>query len=200
MIRASEDEGVRRFIYVSFAAVDQGFASPLERAKMANEKRLSASSMDTTIVRPDAFQEIHLTPTGRFDLAKGKVSVFGKGDTARRWVSTDDAAALIAAVATEDNAPALIEFGGPEAISRNELAAVAERLTGRAMKLQKMPRPIVRVALRLLDRPKPALASLFALGLHLDLVAARWDDAPLRERGIQPRSATTFLKEQAAAL
>ena len=42
-----------------------------------------------------------------------------------RWVSTDDAAALVAAVAVEPDPPAMVEFGGPEAISRNEAIAIA---------------------------------------------------------------------------
>jgi hypothetical protein len=53
----------------------------MERAKLAVERRLGRSSMRTVIVRSDAFQEIHLAPIGRFDIAAGKVSVIGKGDT-----------------------------------------------------------------------------------------------------------------------
>jgi len=32
-----------------------------------------------------------------------------------------------------------------------------------------------------------------------DLLEVTWDDAPLRERGITPRSATDWIKEQAGA-
>ncbi len=54
------------------------------------------------------------------------------------WVSADDVAALITDVAVQPNAPSLIEFGGPEAISRNQAILVAEELTGRKMKRQSM--------------------------------------------------------------
>ncbi len=156
--------------------------------------------MRATILRPDAFQEIHLAPVGRFDLQKGKVAVFGKGDTRRRWVSTDDVAALIAVVAVQPSAPSLIEFGGLEAISRNQAILVTEQLTGRRMKRQSMPRAAARLRIRVLDRPNPALASVFGTGLLLDQAEAHWDDAPLRERGIEPQSATEFLRQQARSL
>ena len=51
------------------------------------EARLAQSSMQVCIVRPDAFQDIHLAPVGRFDVATGKVAIFGRGDTPRRWVA-----------------------------------------------------------------------------------------------------------------
>ena len=61
--------------------------------------------MRTVIVRPDGFQEIQLTAIGRFDLEHAKVAVIGRGDTKRRLVSTDDVAALVAAVALEPDLP-----------------------------------------------------------------------------------------------
>ena len=36
-----------------------------------------------------------------------------------------------------------------------------------------------------------ALATVFGAGVHQDTVEATWDDAPLRQRGITPRSAST---------
>jgi uncharacterized protein YbjT (DUF2867 family) len=192
--------GVQRFVYVSFAGADAALGSPLERAKLATEQRLNASSMRVTILRPDAFQEIHLAPIGRFDMAKGKVAVFGKGDTPHRWVSTADVAALVAAEAIEPSGATVIEFGGPEALSRNQAIHIAEQLTGRTIRRQRMPRFAAKLGMRLLDRRNDALASVFGAGLAQDLVPANWDDSPLRQHGIRPRSATEFLQGQARTL
>jgi uncharacterized protein YbjT (DUF2867 family) len=197
LAEAAEQAGVTRFVFVSYAGAPAGWGSPLELAKIAMEQRLAASPMRATVVRPDAFQEIHLAPLGRFDIAKGKVAVFGKGDSKRRWVSTEDVAALIAAVAVEPDPPDVIEFGGPEKISRNEAIAAAERITGRKMKRQRMPRPVARLGLRILARPKPALASVFGAGLLQDTLEATWDDQPLQDRGIAPTSASEYLRRQA---
>jgi uncharacterized protein YbjT (DUF2867 family) len=200
LVDAAEAAGAQRFVFVSYAGIESPLGSPLERAKLATEQRLARSPMRTVIVRPDAFQEIHLGPMGRFDVRQGKVAVIGRGDTKRRWVSTEDVAMLIAAVTVEPEPPGIVEFGGPEAMTRNEAIAVAGRTTGRTMKTQHMPRPVARVGMRLLTRRNDALASVFGAGLAQDLVEATWDDRPLRDRGISPRSATDFIQGQARPL
>lgn len=200
LVDAAELADVRRFVYLSYASVDAAVGHPLERAKLATEQRLGRSPMRVVVLRPDAFQEVHLAPLGRFDLAAGKVAVVGKGDTQRRWVSTDDVAALVAAVAVEPDPPALIEFGGPEAISRNEAIRFAEGLINRRMKVQRMPRAVARLGIRLLSKRNDALASVFGGGLLLDLCEADWDDKPLSDRGIKAKSASDFLREQARQL
>lgn len=200
LVDAAEDAGVRRFVYVSYAGVDVATGTPLERAKLATEQRLSRSAMRTVIVRPDAFHEVHLAPLGRFDMGAGKVAVIGKGDTKQRWVGTDDVAALVAAVAVEPDPPAMIVFGGPEAISRNEAIAIAEEATHRRMKVQRMPRSVARLAIRLLDKRNDALASVVGVSLLQDLREAQWDDEPLRQRGIKPTSPGDYLREQARLL
>jgi uncharacterized protein YbjT (DUF2867 family) len=199
LVGACEKAGVQRFVYLSIAGLEDALDCPLVRAKRAVERRLTDSPMRTVIVRPDAFQDVHLAPLGRFDLRAGKVAVFGRGDCRHRWVSVEDVAQLVVAVALETHPPGMIEFGGPESLSRNETVALAERLTGRSFTKQRMPRAVARIGMRLLDRPNDALASIFGLGLHQDLVEADWDDAPLRSRGISPRSTTAWLEEQARA-
>jgi uncharacterized protein YbjT (DUF2867 family) len=199
LVEAAESAGVERFVYVSYAGADSALGTPLERAKIAVENRLAGSRMRRVVVRPDAFQEIHLAPIGRFDIGSGKVAVFGKGDTKRRWVATEDVAALVAAVAVEADPPDIVTFGGPEAISRNEAVAIAERVTGKRIKVQRMPRAAAKLGMRLLDRTSPAMATVFGTGLMQDLIDVTWDDAPLRERGITPRSASDWIDQQAAA-
>lgn len=199
LVEAAEAAEVGRFVYVSYAGADSALGTPLERAKVATESRLARSPMRTVVVRPDAFQEIHLAPIGRFDIHAGKAMVFGKGGTKRRWVATEDVAALVAAVAVEADPPAVVTFGGPEAISRNEAIAIAEQASGKKIKVQRMPRAVARVGMRLLDRPSPAMAAIFGTGLMQDLLAVTWDDEPLRARGITPRSASDWIKEQAHA-
>jgi uncharacterized protein YbjT (DUF2867 family) len=200
LVDAAEMAGVHRFVYLSFTGVDASIGTTLEHAKLAVEKRLGTSSLQSVIVRADAFQEVHLGPVARFDMAGGKAAIIGKGNTRRRWVATEDVAALLCAVALEPAPPALIEFGGPEPLTKNEAVAIARDLTHRRMKVQRMPRPVARLLVRLLKRRNDALASAFGAGLHQDLYEAAWDDKPLRQRGIEPKKATDFLREQANQL
>jgi uncharacterized protein YbjT (DUF2867 family) len=200
LVDAAEAAGVQRFVYLSFTGVGEPVGTLLEHAKLAVEKRLNSSAMQTVIVRADAFQEVHLAPMGRFDMGSGKAAIIGKGNTKRRWVATEDVAALLCAVALEPAPAALIEFGGPEPLTKNQAVAIAQDLTHRKMKVQRMPRPVARLLVLLLRRRNDALASAFGAGLHQDLNEASWDDQPLRQRGITPKSATDFLREQASQL
>lgn len=197
LVDAAEAAGVKRFVYVSFAGVDAGVGTPLEHAKLAIEKRLAHSAVHRVIVRPDAFQEVQFAPMARFDLVAGKAAVIGKGDTKRRWVATDDVAALVSAVTLESDPPRLVEFGGPEALTKNDAVAIASELTHRRMKVRHVPRPVARLAVRLLYRRNDALASALGAGLNGDLVEATWDDDPLRQRGITPTGLSDFLRAQA---
>jgi uncharacterized protein YbjT (DUF2867 family) len=199
LVAVAEGAGVSRFVYVSYAGVERGLGMPLEHAKLATERRLTASPMRAVLVRPDSFQEIHLGPLGRFDVAAGKVAVFGTGDVPVRWVATEDVASLVAAVAVEVDPPEVVELGGPEPLSRNDAIALAEQATGRSFKVQRAPLLVAKVGMRLLARRNDALASVFGTGV-LQSVAPTWDDEPLRSRGIDPRPASEWIRQQAAAV
>jgi uncharacterized protein YbjT (DUF2867 family) len=202
LIDAAEASKVQRFVYLSYAGIEDSPPMPMARAKAAIERRLATSPMRRVVLRPDAFQEVQLAPVARFDLEAGKVATFGKGDTKHRWVAIADVAALVAAVATETDPPELIVFGGPEVISRNECVAVAERATGKSIKVQRAPLPMARLVMKLLQLSGrgDAMASIVGLGVLMDESEITWDDAPLRERGIAPRSVTDWINQQAAAL
>ena len=197
LVTAAEAARVERFVYVSFPGAGESGGTALERAKTATEARLRRSSLRAVIIRSDAFQEVHLTPMARFDIAKGKVAIIGKGDSKRRWIATEDVAALVAAVAVEPDPPELITVGGPEALTKNEAVSLVERETGRQMKVQHMPRPVARLATRLLNSRNDALSSVFGAGLDQDVRPAVWDDQALVSRGITPTRVSDFLREQA---
>jgi uncharacterized protein YbjT (DUF2867 family) len=196
LIAAAETAGVERFVYVSYLGVDAGLGFPLERAKAANEDRLRRARLREVIVRPDAFQDVHLAPLGRFDVVGGKVEILGRGNSRRRWVACDDVAALVAALAVEDDPPRLVEVGGPDALSKNEAADLAQAIGGGSIKRRHMPRVAARLGSRLLARKKPELATVFGLGVLMDLHETHADDVALRDRGIEPRPVAAHFGRQ----
>lgn len=201
LVRKAEEAGVRRFVFVSAAGLDQGMGrhAPLMSAKLATERLLRQSPMETVRVRPDMFQEVWLAPPSGIDPAKGKALVYGKGETPQRYVASDDVAALVAHLAVAEQVPSLVEFGGPEALTRNEVVGAFARAAGRSLRARHVPRSVLALASRLLARPKPALASLMGMALHFDTHPSTWDDQPLREAGIDPRPATAYIQAMAAA-
>lgn len=200
LVEAAEGARVQRFVYMSFPMGGVTMGTPLEHAKRAVERRLADSPMRTVVVRADGFQEVQLSPAARFDLAAGRASVIGRGNTRRRLVAAGDVAALLAAMALETAPPAVIEVGGPEALTRNETIRIAGDMGGRRLKVRRMPRLAARWMVRLLRRRNDALASALGAALLADLQEATWDDKPLRERGIVPRPVSAFLEEQVRSL
>ena len=63
LVEAAERAGVQQFVFVSYAGLSDQAARcvPLAAAKRAVERRLLASPMQHTIVRPDCFQELWLS-------------------------------------------------------------------------------------------------------------------------------------------
>ena len=196
LIRAAHAAGVSRFVFVSLAGMGPELAGmgPLPRAKWAAEQALGATGMQRVIVRPDMFQEVWLAPMTGIDAAAGKALIYGRGETPQRYVAIDDVADLVAHLAVVDCPPDIVEFGGPEALSRMDVVALFERAMGAPLKVRHVPRAALSAGHRVLARPKPEIASLMGMALYADTHPATWDDAPLRDVGIAPRPATEYIR------
>ncbi|HYN57367.1 MAG TPA: NAD(P)H-binding protein [Motilibacterales bacterium] len=202
LIRAAQAAGVTRFVFLSVAGMGPELAGmgPLPGAKWAAEQALAGTAMQRVIIRPDMFQELWLAPMTGIDAAAGRALIYGRGDTRQRYVAIDDVANLVAHLALADDPPGVVEFGGPEALTRMEVVARFEQATGVPMKVRHVPRVALSVGRRVMSRPKPEIASLMGMSLYSDTHPATWDDAPLRAAGIAPRPASEFIDAAARAL
>jgi NADH dehydrogenase len=90
--------------------------------------------------------------------------------------------------------PTMVEFGGPEALSRLQAVAAFESATRTKLAVRHVPRVVLSVGHHALARIKPEIASLMGMSLFSDTHAGSWDDAPLREAGIDPQPATAFIQ------
>ena len=195
LIAAAERAHVERFVFLSAALPPiAAKLAPYAAAKAATEQRLRRADLRPVIVRPDMFQELWLSPKTQFNWPKGKLMIFGRGDAKARYVATDDVAALTAYLALAEDPPESVDFGGPEALTRNEAADLFERESGRPMRRRYVPRGALRIGATVLRRPKPTLASVMGMALAADLGDAPLDDGPLIAAGIHPRSATEFVR------
>src|SRR4051794_35012443 len=101
LVDAAERAGVERFVFVSFAGLNDEIAPrfPLAAAKRAVERRLEGSPMRHVIVRPDVFQEVWLGPLTGFDWERGQVVVYGRGEMPARYVAAGDVAEAVVRLA-----------------------------------------------------------------------------------------------------
>jgi uncharacterized protein YbjT (DUF2867 family) len=194
VIEAAEAAGVGRFVFVSAARVrmEPTASTPLGIGKIATEDRLFGASLREVVVRPDQYQEIWFSPLAQFDWPARKVVIFGKGETPSRYVATNDVAEAVVRLALADDPPRIVELGGPDALTRRQAVEVFERALGEPITRRHVPRVAVRLGAVGLRRFRPALASVMGGALAADLHPATWDDRPLRELGINPRSVEAY--------
>jgi uncharacterized protein YbjT (DUF2867 family) len=194
LIAAAERAGVERFVFVSATRIRQQPTAglPLGAGKIATEERLFGSRLREVVIRPDQFQEIWLSPLAQFDWPKRKVLVFGKGETPARYVATDDVAEAVVRLTLAGDPPRLVEFGGPDPLTRKQAIEIFERTLGEPIRRRHVPRGALRIAAAGLRRSRPGLACVMAGALCADLEPATWDDRPLRDLGIDPRPVQTY--------
>jgi NADH dehydrogenase len=114
--------------------------NPMElfRAKYDAEQHLRASTTRWTIVRAAAFIELWA------EIMNG-APVFGRGENPINFVSVNDVAAVVERAVTDTGLRGhLIEVGGPQNITFNELAALLQQVRGRPAKVRHIPRWLLR--------------------------------------------------------
>ena len=143
LVDAAAAANVSQFVLISFPPVDVDF--PLQDAKRAVEDHLKSSGLIYTILQPTFFMEVWLSPALGFDAANAKAQVYGSGENKISWISYKDVAKF--AVASLGNLAArnaVIELGGPEALSPLEVVRIFEDLHGCKFDVQKVPDEALR--------------------------------------------------------
>jgi len=185
LITAAEAAGIGHFVFVSFSRnIRDNF--PLAVAKRAAERRLESSQIDYTILLPSYFAETWFSPAVGFDLGSRVIRVYGDGKSKVSYVALGDVAR--ATIACIDNAAVsrkAIPIGGPKAISQLDAVALAEKATGRRMRVESMTTEQITAA------RKGAQDSLTESFVGLFESLARGDEIPLGWGdllGVEPQS------------
>ena len=187
LIDAAETRGARRFIFVSFS---RNIASdfPLAKFKRAAEKRLESSQLDYTILLPSCFADVWLTPAVGFDVAGGRVRVYGDGRAKVSYVALADVAkGVVACVEDAKTSRRAIPVGGARAYSQLEAVALVQRATGRKLQIEHMTVDQIKAAR---DPMQASFLGLFDALAHGDVIPPDWT-ATL---GVQPSSLEDWVK------
>jgi NADH dehydrogenase len=153
----------------------------LFRAKHAAEETLRASGIRWTIVRATAFIETWATIMGQQLVTSGKIPVFGRGDNPVNFVSATDVSALVELAVTDRSlCGRVLELGGPDNLTFNQLAAVVQEISGHHGAVRHIPRPTLRTMAWLTAAVKPALARQARAALVMDTLDMTFDPTPGR--------------------
>jgi uncharacterized protein YbjT (DUF2867 family) len=159
---------------VLMSVVGASPAHPMElfRAKHAAEEHLRAGGVGWTIVRATAFVELWAE-------IMRKPIVFGRGENPINFVSVDDVAAVLErAVIDASLRGRVIEVGGPQNLTFNELAGLLGEARGRPAKVRHVPRGLLRALAPVARQPRAALA-MDTIDMTFDAAAAAHMSADL---------------------
>jgi NADH dehydrogenase len=133
LIDAASKAKVGHFVFVSVSgnALKRG-DNPLFEAKQVVENHLRQSGLAYTILRPTFFTEFWFSPFAGFDLANAKTPIYGSGENKISYISLHNVADFaVAALCNPRARNAVLELGGPEALSQLEAVRIFEEISGR---------------------------------------------------------------------
>jgi uncharacterized protein YbjT (DUF2867 family) len=194
LIRAARAAGVKHFILISVQGAAPDHPMELFRMKHRAEQEVRASGLTWTIIRPTASMQTWATLIGEPLVKTGKTRIFGRGTNPINFVSADDVAAFVALAVTDPTMRGeVIEVGGPENLTMEEVARTFERESGKAGKVSRVPLPMMRVMAVVLRPVKPTMARQIQAGVVMDTRDMSFDPAETMRR--YPSVAPTRLVE-----
>src|SRR5713101_1250377 len=176
LIDAAKAAGVKHFIFVSVQGASPD--SPLEffRIKYRTEEYLRASGLSFTILRPSAYMELWAQLIGQPIIEQGKTTIFGRGNNPINFVAVEDVARFVCTVLDDPRAHnRVIEVGGPENLTMNQVAEIFERTSGCRAKKRHVPLPMMRVMSILMQPVNPALSRQIRAGIYMDTANLCYD-------------------------
>jgi NADH dehydrogenase len=139
LIESAKAAGVEHFVFISFRP-DTGNTYPLDDAKRTVENSLKSSGMVYTVFQAGYFMEVWLSPALGFNFPEATARIYGSGENAISYISFTDVARF--AVAALDNAAArnaVIEIGGPEALTPLDVVKCFEEVSGTSFTVEHVP-------------------------------------------------------------
>ena len=183
LIRASQQAGVRRYVFVSMQGAAADAQMELLRMKHRVELALRASRLEWVIIRPTAFMELWAGIVGDPIVAKGKATVFGDGDNPVNFNSAADVARFVTLAVVDDAmGRTSLDVGGPDDITLNELVQRVEAASGRKAAVRHVPIALLRTVRPLIQLIRPDIAGMVEAGIALGTADMRFDSSELRRR------------------
>jgi NADH dehydrogenase len=202
LIDAAAARGVDRFVYTSVLGARPGHPAPFWHTKAAVEEYLVASGLTYVILRPAAFMELHAHELiGKSVLKGGTAVILGRGDQPLNFVSVRDVATFATiAITKSEIRDTTIEIGGPNNLSRNEVAALYARVSGRPLRIRHIPIGVVRVLGAVISTVHPGIGGVMQASVVFEEIDQSFDPSEtLRRFPVALTSIETFVREKAAS-
>lgn len=193
LIDAATAAGVKHFILISIHGAASNHPMELYRAKFVVEERLKGSGLAWTIIRPTVFMELWAGIIGDPLLKTGTATVFGRGENPVNFVSVQDVARLVCeAVGDRLLRSKVLNLGGPQNLTVNQLVEVIAEINGRQAKSRHIPLKALRLGAVVLRSFRPDIAGLLQAAVLMDTTDMSFDSAAV---AANPRARPTRLAE-----
>ena len=187
LIDTARAAGVKHFVFLSILGASPDAPVEFFRIKYHTEEYLRASDLSFTIIRPSAFMDLWAQLIGLPILEQGKTTIFGRGNNPINFVAVEDVARFVC-IAFENSRTRneVIEVGGLENLTLNQVAETFERVSGRQAKKRHIPLPMMRAMSILMQPVNPALSRQIRLGVFMDTANLCYDITEMsRTFGVQ---------------
>jgi uncharacterized protein YbjT (DUF2867 family) len=201
LIDAAKAAGVKHFVYTSAQHASPDHPTDFYRTKAKLEAYLKASGLSYTILRPPALMEWHVhNLLGASILTTGKTTIFGSGDNPTNFMAARDAAHIAVIALTDPKMKnRVFEMGGPDNVTKNQVAEMYGRFTGKKPKVTHVPTGVMKVMAPILRPFQPVISRLMLLSVWADTTNQTFDPtAMLQEFPMKLTRVEDFIREQVA--
>jgi NADH dehydrogenase len=154
----------------------------LFRMKHAAEQHLLAGDGDWTIVRATAFLELWIDVLAKTAARSGRPVVFGRGGNPINFVSVTDVAGLVEQAVTDPSTRGrILEIGGPDNLSFNQLATAIQQAAERTAAPRHVPPLVLWLLARSAGYLKPELGRQARAALAMDQGDFSFDPTAIRQ-------------------
>lgn len=201
LIDCAKSAGVHRMIYMSILGTPENNKLDFWKSKYIIEQYLIDSGMIYTIIRAAAFMETHVHMLlGKGILKNGKALIFGKGENPTNFVSVADIGSFIKmALENPSTQNRVIEFGGPDNMSKNEIAKLYGRLANKKLKFTHLGIGFLKVMSKIMKPIHPGIARIMTLSIIADETDQTYTISPeQKEFNVPLTSIEDFVSQQVA--
>ncbi len=184
LIDIAKAAGVKHFVYTSGHGVCPDHPVDFYRTKAKVEEYLRQSGLSYTILRPGCTMEAHVHfLLGQPLLATGKATIYGKGDNPTNFVSARDVARIAVIALTDPRAKGkTIEIGGPDNLTKNQVAEMYNKISGHPGKVSHVPAIMMQIMAPVVGPFQPVTSRLMKFSVWEDTSDQTFDPCELLDQ------------------
>jgi uncharacterized protein YbjT (DUF2867 family) len=196
LINYAKTKNIANFILVSVHGAANKHPVDFYENKFFSETALVNSGIPYTILQPTAFMELHIGELfGKGLILKGKAKILGKGESVNNYVSVKDLADVIAHLILDKPKNQRIEIGGPDNMSKKQIANIYAKHLLIEPKISYIPITILKLMSNLLYPFHKGISRVIKMTIHNDSYSNAMHNLQLFEKySIQPMSTEKFIE------